>query len=138
MKFFMDYRNLALLVVLIVSGILLVVEQINLYRRSRFSLSITEATQLINRRDAIVIDVRSLADFMTGHLPFSHQINIGEIREKITKIVKNKSAAVLIVCQNGQQSQKAVRIVWEIGYVEAYILDGGVIMWQQEGMPIIK
>ncbi|MDU0810778.1 MAG: rhodanese-like domain-containing protein [Burkholderia sp.] len=138
MKFFMDYKNLALLVIMIVSGSLLAVRQLTLYRRSRNTLSSIEATQLINCRNAVIIDVRSLADFEIGHLPFSKQINISEIREKITQIVKNKGASVLIVCQNGKQSQKVAHIATEAGYTEVYVLDGGIVSWQQSGMPIIR
>lgn len=134
----MDYKNLALLVIMIVSGSLLAVRQLTLYRRSRNTLSSIEATQLINCRNAVIIDVRSLADFEIGHLPFSKQINISEIREKITQIVKNKGASVLIVCQNGKQSQKVAHIATEAGYTEVYVLDGGIVSWQQSGMPIIR
>ena len=66
MTFFTNYTNLALIAILVVSGGLLAWPAL---RRGRGGLSAAEATQLINRRNAVVIDVRAPADFAAGHLP---------------------------------------------------------------------
>lgn len=108
MKFFTDYTNLALVAILLVSGGLLAWPGL---RRGRGGLSAAEATQLINRRNAVVIDVRPTSEFAAGHLPSARQVEADEIGAKIAQVAKNKSTPVLLVCQNGQQSQKAARAV---------------------------
>jgi rhodanese-related sulfurtransferase len=45
---------------------------------------------------------------------------------------------VLLVCQTGQQSNKAVRVVQDAGYAEVHVLEGGLNAWQQAGMPVVK
>ena len=67
MKFFTDYTNLVLIAVALISGGLLLWP--TLVRRGRGSVSAPEAIQLINRRNAAVIDVRPAAEYSQGHLP---------------------------------------------------------------------
>jgi rhodanese-related sulfurtransferase len=133
--FFYYYTNLALIAILLVSGGLLAWPAL---RRGRGGLSAAEATQLINRRNAVVIDLRAPSDFAAGHLPSARQVAAGEIGAKIAQVAKNKSTPVLLVCQNGQQSQKAAREVEAAGYAEVHVLEGGVAAWQQAGMPVVK
>ncbi|WP_228977352.1 rhodanese-like domain-containing protein [Paraburkholderia gardini] len=136
MKFFTDYTNLVLIAIALISGALLLWPAI--IRRGRGGLSAAEATQLINRRNAVVIDLRSTEDFNKGHLPSARHIEFAGLQAKIGPLVKNKSNPVLLVCQTGQQSNKAVRVVQDAGYAEVHVLQGGLNAWQQAGMPVVK
>jgi rhodanese-related sulfurtransferase len=107
-------------------------------RRGRGGLSAAAATQLINRRNAVVVDLRPAAEYAGGHLPSARHVEFGELQAKVAQLVKNKSNPVLLVCQNGQQSNKAARIVRDAGYAEVHVLEGGVNAWQQAGMPVVK
>jgi rhodanese-related sulfurtransferase len=107
-------------------------------RRGRGSVSAPEAVQLINRRNASVIDVRPAAEYSKGHLPAARNFEISELQAKIGQIAKNKSNPVLLVCQTGQQSQKASQIVSDAGYAEVHVLQGGLDAWQKAGMPVVK
>jgi rhodanese-related sulfurtransferase len=82
--------------------------------------------------------LRSAADFAGGHLPSARHVEFAELQAKLGQMVKNKSNPVLLVCQNGQQSNKAARIVRDAGYAEVHVLQGGVNAWQQAGMPVVK
>jgi rhodanese-related sulfurtransferase len=134
--FFTDYSNLVLIAVALISGALLLWPTIA--RRGRGGLSAAAATQLINRRNAVVIDLRSAAEFGNGHLPSARHVEFAELQAKVAQLTKNKSNPVLLVCQNGQQSNKAARIVRDAGYAEVHVLEGGVNAWQQAGMPVVK
>ncbi len=136
MKFFTDYTNIALIVIALVSGALLLWPAIQ--RRGRGGVTAAEATTLINRRNAVVIDLRAAAEFAKGHLPSARNIEQTELQAKIGQIAKNKSNPVVLVCQTGQQSQRASRTVTEAGYAEVHILEGGVDAWQKAGMPVVK
>jgi len=135
-KFFTDYTNLVLIAIALISGGLLLWPAIS--RRGRGGLSAAEATQLINRRNAVVIDLRPSADFAKGHLPSARQIEFADLQAKVGQLVKNKSNPVLLVCQTGQQSNKAARIVQDAGFAEVHVLEGGLNAWQQAGMPVVK
>jgi rhodanese-related sulfurtransferase len=135
-KFFTDYTNLVLIAIVLISGGLLLWPTIS--RRGRGGLSAAQATQLINRRNAVVVDLRPAADYAGGHLPQARHLEFAELQAKIAQIAKNKRTPVLLVCQTGQQSNKAVRIVEGAGYAEVHVLQGGVNAWQQAGMPVVK
>jgi rhodanese-related sulfurtransferase len=134
-KFFTDYTNLVLIAIVLISGGLLLWPTIS--RRGRGGLSAAEATQLINRRNATVIDLRPSADFAKGHLPAARQLEFAELQAKVAQLVKNKNNPVLLG-QTGQQSNKAARIVQDAGYAEVHVLEGGVDAWQKAGMPVVK
>jgi rhodanese-related sulfurtransferase len=133
--FFTDHTNQALMALLVVSGGLLAWPSL---RRSNAGLSSAEATQLINRRNAAVIDLRPAADFAAGHLPAARSIDPAELATRLAQTVKNKKTPLLFVCQDGRQSQKAIKLAVEAGYAEAHGLQGGVAAWKQAGMPIVK
>lgn len=134
--FFTDYTNLVLLVALLVSGGFLLWPMLT--GGGRGGLSAAEATQLINRRNAVVVDLRPAAEYTNGHLPSARHLEFSELQAKIGQIAKNKASPVLLVCQNGLQSNKASRIVREAGYTEVHVLQGGLNAWQQAGMPVVK
>lgn len=133
--FFADHMNQALLVLFLISGGALLWP---LLRRTGGGLSATEATQLINRRNAVVIDLRSADAFATGHLPAARAVDPAELAAKLGQLVKNKSTPPLFVCQDGRQSQKAVKTAGEAGYTDAHVLQGGVAAWLQAGMPVVN
>jgi rhodanese-related sulfurtransferase len=134
--FFTDYTNLVLIAALVVSGAMLLLP--TLTGRGRGGLSAAEATQLINRRNAVVVDLRPAADYANGHLPSARHLELAELQAKIGQIAKNKANPVLLVCQNGLQSNKASRIVRDAGYTDVHVLQGGLTAWQQAGMPVVK
>jgi rhodanese-related sulfurtransferase len=135
-KFFTDYTNLVLIAIVLISGGLLLWPSIS--RRGRGGVTPAEAVQLINRRNAAIIDVRPATEFAQGHLPASRNYDSAELQAKIGQIAKNKNNPVLLVCQTGQQSQKASRTFTDAGYAEVHVLQGGVDAWQKAGMPVVK
>jgi rhodanese-related sulfurtransferase len=134
--FLTDYTNLVLIAALVVSGGLLLWPALS--GRGRGGLSAAQATQLINRRNAVIVDLRPAADYALGHLPSARHLEFAELQAKIGQIAKNKGNPVLLVCQNGLQSNKASRVVREAGYTEVHVLQGGLNAWQQAGMPVVK
>ncbi|HTI16288.1 MAG TPA: rhodanese-like domain-containing protein [Trinickia sp.] len=136
MTFFTEYTNLVLLIALVVSGGLLLWPKLS--GTGRGGLSAAEATQLINRRNAVVVDLRPAAEYANGHLPAARHLDYPELQAKIGQVAKNKAHPVLLVCQNGLQSNKASRIIREAGYNEVHVLQGGLNAWQQAGMPVVK
>ncbi|MEJ0002541.1 MAG: rhodanese-like domain-containing protein [Pararobbsia sp.] len=135
MSFFANYLNLALIAVAIVSGALLAWPTIT---RRGHGLSAADATQLINRRNAVVLDLRTAEQFGQGHLPQARSYPFEELSAKASQVTKNKSTPLLLVCQNGQRARKAEQVLTEAGYEEVYSLQGGLEAWQTAGMPVVK
>ena len=135
MIFFTHPINLALIAAFLVSGGMLLWPMLN---RARGGLSTTEAAQLINRRNAAVIDLRDAEAFAKGHLPAARRVNADELSTRIGQLVKNPKTPVLLVCQNGQRSGKALKAIRDAGLAEVRVLGGGMNAWQQANLPVVK
>lgn len=102
------------------------------------SLSTTQATLLINREDAQIIDVREPAEYAAGHLPESRNIPVGALEERISEIEKLKDSPVILLCQSGVRSSGACTKLAKLGFSKVHSLDGGIEAWVQAGLPIKK
>ncbi|CCD28998.1 Putative rhodanese-related sulfurtransferase [Candidatus Glomeribacter gigasporarum BEG34] len=127
--------NLILIAAAAISGALLVWPMLT--RRAR-ALSIAQATQLINRRNALVIDVRSADEYQCGHLPRARRIGLDELQSRIARIAKNKNHPVLLVCQTGVRTRRAEATLKQMGYTEVFGLQGGLAAWQAAGLPLVQ
>lgn len=132
MKFFLD--NIWLIGIALVSGGALLWPSL---RRGQ-SISILQATQLINQGKGVVVDVREPGEFAAGHLRDAKNIPLGELSNRMGELDKFKSKALIVVCQAGTRSARAVGQLKKAGFNEAFSLDGGVAAWQAQGLPIAK
>jgi rhodanese-related sulfurtransferase len=117
-----------------VSGAMLVVTSL----RGGRGISPTQATALINREDAVVIDVRETAEFAAGHLPSARHIPLGELAKRLGELDKLKDKPVILNCQSGGRSASACAILAKAGFSQVHNLEGGIEAWVQAGMPISR
>lgn len=97
-----------------------------------------QATLLINREDALVIDVRSPAEFAAGHLPEARNIPLDKLAERQAELDKLKDKPLLVCCASGMRSAKACGELKKAGFARLYNLDGGIDAWVGAGYPIKK
>ncbi len=133
MKFLID--NIWLIGLALISGGALLWP--NLQRRGH-RVSILEATQLINRGKAVIVDVRDPAAFTAGHLRDAKNIPLKDLSKRVGELDKFKSKTVIVVCQAGVQSVKAAAQLKKAGFNEVVSLEGGVSAWQAQGLPLVK
>jgi rhodanese-related sulfurtransferase len=101
-------------------------------------LSPTQAVNMINREKAVVIDVCEAAEFAAGHLGSAKNIPLGQLEEKLPSTVKNKALPLILVCQSGARSGRAVAIAKKLGYDNVQSLSGGLGAWRSASLPIEK
>lgn len=135
MKFLLD--NLLLIALALVSGGLLLWPLIR-KGGAAAALSPLEATQLINHRNAIVVDVRDDKDFQAGSLTGARNLPFAQLAERTAELVRFKGRPVLIVCDAGQQSSRAVATFKAQGFEDAHALAGGVAAWKAAGLPLVQ
>ncbi len=76
---------------------------------------------------AVVIDVRTRDEFGYNHLNGAVNVPLQDIcEEKIKRYVKSKSSVVIVYCEYGGRSRKAVNKLQKIGYQNVYNLEGGI------------
>jgi rhodanese-related sulfurtransferase len=101
-------------------------------------LSPSEATIWINRRKAYVFDLRSEEAFKSGHLPGAKLITSAQLSAGLDKMKLDRKNPVILVCEGGNQSRKAIAEVQKLGFAEVASLDGGVQAWQAAALPLVK
>ena len=128
-------QNIFLVAVALISGIALLVQSI---RRpgDRNSVNATQATQLINREDAQVVDVREPGEYANGHLPESRNIPLARLEERASELDKYKDTPLLVVCQTGARSAAACKQLGKLGFSRVHNLEGGIDAWRIAGLPL--
>ena len=96
------------------------------------------AVQLINREKAVVVDVCEPAEFAAGHVGGAKNIPLADLENKLATAVKNKSLPLILVCQSGARSGRALAIAKKLGYEKAQSLGGGMASWKAASLPIEK
>ena len=135
MKFVLD--NIFLIAVAFVSGAMLVWP---LVRRGAGGSSVNtlEATQMINRQDALVLDVREQAEFAASHILNARGLPLSQIDARLGDIEKFKDKPVIVYCASGNRSGAAAAALRKHGFSNVVNLSGGFGAWQQAGLPVQK
>lgn len=106
--------------------------------RGYLSASPSEATMLINREDAIVVDVRESNEFKSGHIVNSIHIPLSYLKDRLADLDKHKSKPVIVACRSGHRSGQACSLLKKNGFENIYNLSGGVMAWESANLPLQK
>ena len=130
-------NNLLLIAVAFVSGAMLIWP---LVRRGAGGPWVTtlQATHMINREDALVLDVRESAEYAKGHILGAKNAPLAELERRLAEFAKFKARPVIVLCESGNRSTNAIGILRRNGFASVYNLAGGLAAWQQAGLPVAK
>jgi rhodanese-related sulfurtransferase len=95
-------------------------------------------TALVNRDNALVVDLRPIADFEKGHVPGAKNVQMSQFDPENRALAAAKSLPVVLVCKAGQTSGDAAKRLRKAGFEKVFVLDGGIGGWQQAGLPLAK
>ena len=101
-------------------------------------VGVAEAVNLINRRDAVVLDVRTQGEFGAGHLTGARHVPLGDLKARMSELERFRERPVLVHCASGSRSQVAAKVLKDAGFKEVFNLQGGMGAWTQAGMPTEK
>lgn len=88
------------------------------YKRTGL-LPLKEAKEYQNK-GAMIIDVRTPAEFDSGHLSQAVNIPLDQIEGQVSTYVKDRSKILLLHCQSGARSARAVKRLEALGYKNAF------------------
>ena len=128
------YLFLALFVII---GLLIGTEVLRKIR-GIIAVNPTQATQLINNDDAILLDVRDTADYQSGHLPQAHHVPQKQLSDRLKELNKYKDKPIIVYCRAGNQSVAAGHVLKKAGFETVYTLSGGITAWQNANLPLTK
>ncbi|KTD20567.1 rhodanese-related sulfurtransferase [Legionella lansingensis] len=123
---------LTLLIILI---LIFVNELLALKKRAK-ELSPQAAVDLINHENAVVIDLRDVETFRSGHIIDSIRANTEDFEQQ--RMEKYKTKPVILVCARGIHSAQLAAKLKLAGFTQPLVLSGGITAWQAAGLPIVK
>ena len=101
-------------------------------------LSPAELTALVNREDAVVVDISASGDFEKGHIAGSRNVQASALAPDHRVLAGAGERAVVLVCRSGQTASAAAAKLHKAGIARVHVLDGGIAGWQQAGLPLVK
>jgi rhodanese-related sulfurtransferase len=102
-------------------------------------LSTHEATLLMNKEDAYILDIRPVAEFKKGHILGSKQIKAELVNKgDFTPLEKSKDKPIIVVCAMGMTSKRIASQMLKAGFEQVVTLKGGINAWQGANLPITK
>ncbi|WP_447527291.1 rhodanese-like domain-containing protein [Vreelandella sp. TE19] len=105
---------------------------------STHAVTSSQATQLINREDAVVVDVRESKEFKAGHIAGARNIPQSSLDSRMNELEKVKDQPIIVVCKHGQSAGTVQAKLAKAGFERANKLKGGMAQWQADGLPVVK
>ncbi|AXK73332.1 rhodanese-like domain-containing protein [Lysobacter sp. TY2-98] len=102
------------------------------------ALTPAQFTALVNREDAVVVDLSASGEFEKGHIAGSRNVQASAFGPEHKLLAGAKEKPVIVVCRTGQGSADQAAKLKKGGFAHVYWLDGGVAAWQQAGLPLVK
>ena len=103
---------------------------------ARGGLNPQEAVRLINHEQAIIVDLRSRKDFESGHIIDALHIPMAELKGAQARLKKHDDKPILLYCDAGTTSPRAVKEIKQLGLDRVYALRGGINAWRGESLPV--
>jgi rhodanese-related sulfurtransferase len=97
-----------------------------------------EAVQLINRRDALVLDVRDTGDYAAGHIANARHVPEAQITDRVKQLEKYRSRPIIVTCSTGSRAPGVSGMLRKRGFSEVFALRGGIAAWRQASLPLEK
>jgi len=131
-------NNIWMVTIALTSGLMLLWSFFGNRVRGINQVNSVEALELINHKNAMILDVREDAEFKSGHLLNAKWIPLGKLSERIGELERYREKPIVVVCRSGNRSSSACATLAKQGFTQAYNLAGGVMAWQKSSLPLEK
>ncbi|WP_432210268.1 rhodanese-like domain-containing protein [Marinobacter alkaliphilus] len=107
-------------------------------RRGGTKISAQGAVTLINKDEAVVVDIRDRKDFGEGRITGSINIPLNSLKSRANELSKFKDKQIIVADKMGQHSAMAVKQLNAEGYANVVRLNGGIADWRASNLPLVK
>ncbi len=108
------------------------------YIRKGAKITNSQATKMINKGKTAIIDIRNQKRYQAGHILNAVHVPLSNLQDRISQLEKFKGQPIIIVDEEGKDSDKAASILRKEGFNQINILKGGMSSWVGEGLPVTK
>ena len=129
-------KNWMLVLALFASGLMLLWPLVQRRLSPVKEIGTLHVTQLINRDNAVLLDVREPKEFEGGKLPNAIHIPLSELPGRMAELAKMTSRPIVVYCARGQRSGAAGSALAKQGFANIYQLQGGIKAWRDAGLPL--
>lgn len=91
-------------------------------------ISVEQALKDWQNKSAIILDVRTSAEYAAGHIPGAKLIPLDELPKRINEVPTDTK--VYVICRSGNRSSQAVGLLREKGYSNTYNILNGMNAWK--------
>jgi rhodanese-related sulfurtransferase len=131
-------HNWMLILIVLVSGGMLLWPLIQRPFSRVHEIGAAQATQLINRKNALMLDVRETSEYDGGRVPNAVHVPVSQIAGRAAELKKFMRRPVVAYCDRGNRSRAAATALSKLGFSEVYTLRGGLRAWKEVGLPLEK
>jgi len=97
-----------------------------------------EAKALVEKDAQVkLLDVRSALEFNQAHIKDSINVSLDILSAKINDLSQSKQAYI-VLCRTGNRSPMAADMLIQSGIQGVKVMQGGMMRWQKEGLPVVK
>ena len=107
-------------------------------RKGGKKIDTSEATRIINKENAVVIDLRTSAEFNAGTIAGAINLQPDSVDKDNSLFKANERDYIVLVCKLGSSSGPVGGRLIKQGFENVNILSGGMQGWVQAGLPLIK
>jgi rhodanese-related sulfurtransferase len=107
-------------------------------RLSGKSVTTQQLSDLVNKEDGIVLDVRDNNEFRQGHIVGSVNIPLRDLEKRMAELNEKKNKPVIVVCKMGQIASSAGKQLKAKEFESVYRLAGGISEWTAANLPLVK
>ena len=130
--------NWLLILVAVLSGAMLVWPLVQRRFSPAKDVGTLDATQLLNRENALLLDVRETQEYEGGRLPNALHIPLSQLDSRATELAKHAARPVIAYCMSGNRIRTAGNALARAGFQRIYSLQGGYRAWKDAGLPVEK
>ena len=107
-------------------------------RRGGSAVSAQQLVNMVNRENAVVLDVRDKKEFDQGHIVNAVNIPFAVLSGRIDELKKYREQPVVVACKQGQNSGSAGTLLRKAGFDNISRLTGGIAEWRNQNLPVVK
>jgi rhodanese-related sulfurtransferase len=129
-------KNWILILAMVVSGAMLLWPVIQRRLSPMKEIGTSNVTTLINRQNAVLLDVREASEFAGGKLPNALHIPLSQLKDRTQELAKLTARPIVVYCSLGRRGRAAASELVKVGFANIYMLQGGVKAWKDAGLPL--
>ena len=107
-------------------------------QRGGKSVSAQELVDMVNRENAVVLDVRDKKEFDGGHIVDAINIPYSSLESRLGDLKKFADRPIVVACKMGQHAGSAGTLLRKHGFDRVARLTGGIMEWRNQNLPVVK